>query len=145
MIDLSPILFNYVIDEVMRRMIQKYANNKQLCLAEKMLIDLRYADEIALVADNARELPMAITAVPDCTASFGLVLKPLENEVLANKPPNQRHQEEPENVRSFCYLGPVNVASAIRMEDIAQRIARASSAFTNTLRTLCEDDFETLK
>ncbi|MFH4977599.1 hypothetical protein AB6A40_004308 [Gnathostoma spinigerum] len=37
--------------------------------------------------------------------------------------------EELENVKSFCYLGSVITASTSCMEDIAYRIANASSAF----------------
>ncbi|MFH4981957.1 hypothetical protein AB6A40_008666 [Gnathostoma spinigerum] len=132
---LRPMLFNYVIDEVMRRTTQDYDSNILLHPAEKELTDLEYADDIALVADNPRELQNAVTAVSDYSASFGLLLKPSKSKMLATKPskpmrlPIRIDGEELENVKSFCYLGSVITASTSCMEDIAQRIAKASSAF----------------
>ncbi|MFH4979474.1 hypothetical protein AB6A40_006183 [Gnathostoma spinigerum] len=60
---LAPMLYNYVIDEVMRRTTQDYDSNILLHPAEKELTDLEYADDIALVADNPRDLQKAVTAV----------------------------------------------------------------------------------
>ncbi|MFH4978241.1 hypothetical protein AB6A40_004950 [Gnathostoma spinigerum] len=132
---LGPMLFNYVIDEMMRRAIQDYDNNTLLYPAEKELTDLEYTDDIALIADKPRELPKAVTVVSDYSTSFDLVLKPLKSKVLAVKPskpmrfPISIDGEELENVKSFCYLGSVITTSTSCMEEIAERIAKAGIAF----------------
>ncbi|MFH4977160.1 hypothetical protein AB6A40_003869 [Gnathostoma spinigerum] len=120
----------------MRRATQDYDSNILLYPAEKELTGLEYADDIALVADNPRELQKAVTAVSDYSASFGLVIRPSKSKVLATRPSKpmrfliRRDGEELENVKSFCYPGSIITASTSWMEDITQRIAKASSAFS---------------
>ncbi|MFH4975825.1 hypothetical protein AB6A40_002534 [Gnathostoma spinigerum] len=63
---LGPVLFNYVIDEVMQTATQDYATDILLYLAEKEQTDLEYADGIALVADNPTELQKAVMDTSEC-------------------------------------------------------------------------------
>ncbi|MFH4980545.1 hypothetical protein AB6A40_007254 [Gnathostoma spinigerum] len=133
---LGPMLFNYVIDEVMRRATQDYVSNILLYSAEEELTRLECADDIALVADNPRKLQKAVTAASDNSASFGLLLKPTKSKVLATKPsklmrfPIRIDGEELENIISFCYLGPLITAGTSCVEDISQQTAKASIAFS---------------
>ncbi|KAH7691384.1 endonuclease-reverse transcriptase, partial [Aphelenchoides avenae] len=137
---LGPLLFNYVIDAIMRASAKDFNGGVQLIPSAKVLTDLDYADDIALLSTCREELQMFIDRVAENAARFGLRLKPVKCELLSACPgeanPITVNGEAIKKVKSFCYLGSIITADGSVKEDIAQRIRKARTAFTTLSQCL---------
>lgn len=129
----GPILFNYVVDDVMRRTAELYPSNVRLHPTSRTLMDLEYADDIAVLADTAEELQCIVTTISFLASSYGLRLRPEKcKQLWTRTKPNRGitiDGDEIELVEEFCYLGSLIHGKGDLSGDVSQRCKKAAAAF----------------
>jgi hypothetical protein len=131
----SPVLFNFAIDWVMKKAVAKcHLDNRKIgiSLGDREITDLDYADDIALLADNANDLQYFVDQVVFFGSMLGLHINPDKSKILTvcSQPSRILIQGvEIENVRSFRYLGSLISADNSCEQEVLSRMCLAQSAF----------------
>ena len=129
---LSPLLFLLVIDWIMKRTTNGRNNGIQWTLLTQ-LDDLDFADDLALLSHNHRQMQNKTNRLVEESAKVGLQINTKKTELMkinttSNTPVTAR--EEPiKEVESFVYLGSVIDKNGGTDKDVAVRIGNARAAF----------------
>ncbi|KER22936.1 hypothetical protein T265_09067 [Opisthorchis viverrini] len=133
---LSPFLFNFVIDEIMRRTLDGFQNPGVQIVAGESLVDLEYADDIALIFEDLSEAQALLNKLTAIIPSFGMRLAPSKCKVLLQNVPSANIsltvQGEPlEIVENFTYLGSCISSDGSVADEVSARISKARITFAN--------------
>ncbi|KAL6730841.1 hypothetical protein Aduo_001773 [Ancylostoma duodenale] len=128
---ISPLLFNTVIDAIMRRVFKKRAGVE--CGQQQFVTDLMYADDVAIFANDKAEATSILNDISVTAQPYGLIINAEKTKVLTTDgAPVIVHlnEAELEQVQNFKYLESIvqekKIASAV---EILSRIGTASAAF----------------
>ena len=129
---LSPFLFLLAVDYIMKRSTEGRNNGIQWTLVSQ-LNDLDFADDIALLSHNHRQMQEKTNILDRTSKSLGLKINKEKTKVLRLKTTNETainvSEMALEDVNSFVYLGStINKEGGVE-EDVKQRIQKARKAF----------------
>lgn len=134
---LSPLLFIIVLDAVLRR---SMTPGLGVCaMGKRTVADLDYADDIALVSDDAQKLQRLVDQLSAYGAEVGLQISSKKTKIChSNCPPPVilLNGEQLEVVPDFPYLGSRITMNGDSTKDVTTRIAKASQAFNMLSRRL---------
>ena len=105
--------------------------------SEKLVRELLFADDAALVAHTERALQRLTSCFAAASELFGLVVSLKKTEVLHQPSPHEPphppsisiNTTQLNNVEQFCYLGSIISSDARIDKEIDNRLAKANSAF----------------
>jgi hypothetical protein len=128
---MSPTLFNLYSEVIMRQALDGWKGG--FCVGGQKISDLRYADDVVLIATSEEQLQQLVDRVATVSAAFGLRLNSKKTEVMvfARTPvqANVQHHGEPlKQVTDFTYLGCVFNSNNDQAKEIRRRITLAKSA-----------------
>ncbi|KAH7700623.1 reverse transcriptase [Aphelenchoides avenae] len=129
---LGPMLFNYVIDAVLDEAVMEFNGGFKLIPSDRVITDLEYADDIALISNSRDELQQLLNRVDTLGRCFGLRLKPPKCEVVSTEPDSDPITVAGEPLKEsdhFCYLGSIITRDGNVRPDITQRLNKARAAF----------------
>ena len=158
---LAPTLFNIYIDTIARQILRIIEQHSGIKLVYKIDGQLRvsknpdlsmiirilmYADDIALLSDNAESLAVAIQKVDQIMKQWGMLLGVKKCKVLVVSKSDDVPQpvivldgEQLEVVKKFQYLGSMFTHDNNLDTEISHRISRAAMAFASLRGTLWGD------
>jgi hypothetical protein len=130
---LSPYLFNLVLEAIMNTSLKN--TEVGIKVAGTQMNNLRFADDIGLLATTIPELQHITTEIDKNSRRFGLQINIDKTKVMAVE--KKRNKElhinisgkEVEQVDKFVYLGGLITANGSNEEDIQRRIGLTSQAF----------------
>ena len=129
---LSPFLFLVAIDWITRKTTANKRNRIQWTLLTQ-LDDLSYADDLALLIHNLRQLQEKTSDLDKNSAQPGLNIHRHKNKILrlntTTEHPVTLRGEPPEDVESFSYLGSTIDKLGGTDADIKIRIQKARTTF----------------
>ena len=125
---LSPQLFNVLLELVISLAIQDLDTG--IKIQGKTLNNLRFADDIVLMADSEEDLQTLVTLVHTQSKKFGLTINKEKTEVqIINKVSHPMTifigSDQLKQVQTFTYLGGVITENSTSTEDIKRRIGLA--------------------
>ncbi|CAH8649925.1 unnamed protein product [Dicrocoelium dendriticum] len=131
---LSPFLFNFAVDKVMEIAFTRHDFEGVDLLPGERLLDLEYADDIALTCESSQTCQAALDRLALAVRQFGLCFAPSKCKAFlqdwSGPPPTLTlGGDQLEVVQKFSYLGSCISASGLRMR--TNRIAKARGAFAN--------------
>ncbi|KAK6729736.1 hypothetical protein RB195_006657 [Necator americanus] len=130
----GPFLFNFAIDDIMRRTVDQCPADIVLAPSLCPLTDLEYTDDVVI---NFKKLQHVVNLVSKLAAAYGLLLRSdkCKQMWISSRPRTEiRVDGQPiELVDEFCYLGCTLKNNGNYERDVQQRCAKATSAF-NSLR-----------
>jgi hypothetical protein len=130
---LSPVLFNIVLDAVLKQSMEEDLGVKVFSpLADKSITDMDYADDIALVSDNAVNMQSLMDRLSNHAARVGLQISVGKTKMCHRNCPQPAitlNGNVLEVVEDFTYLGSRIDMNGSSVKDISTRIAKASSTF----------------
>ena len=138
----SPLLFNLVIDWVMKEALDKQERGLTLQKAASRrhkdwrLSDLDFADDVAVFEETAEEMQKSLNQINAKANGTGLVINELKTHIMPiNGPINDPTQitidgKEISHVTKFKYLGSTFTSKGDLETEINLRIAKASIAFS---------------
>ncbi|KAK6750317.1 hypothetical protein RB195_002346 [Necator americanus] len=133
-------LFNFAIDDIMRRTVDQCPADIVLEPSGCSLTDLEYADEVVIFAESSTKLQHVVNLVSKLVAAYGLRLRPDKcNQMWISSRPRTgiRVDGQPiELVDEFCYLGSTLKNNGSYERDVQQRCAKATSAFNSLTKCL---------
>ena len=128
---LSPLLFNIVLDYVLKKV--EPAGNGIEWSAGRRLKDLAYADDICLLANDLQDLRYMTEALVMEAGKFGLRINTGKTEVMKMRCADNSHisieNDELREVDKFVYLGCELRKDGDIRNEINIRIGKASAAF----------------
>ncbi|KAK6730302.1 hypothetical protein RB195_007020 [Necator americanus] len=105
----EPFLFNFAIDDIMRRTVDQCPANIVLAPSGCLLTDLEYVDDVVIFTESSTKLQHVVNLVSKLAASYGLRLCPdkCKQMGISSRPRTGiRVDGQPiELVDEFCYLG----------------------------------------
>ena len=133
---LSPFLFNFVIDEIMRRTLEGLQNPGVQIVAGESLVDLEYADDIALIFEDQSEAQALLNRLTTIIPSFGMRLAPSKCKVMLQNVQSpdislKIQGESLEIVENFTYLGSCISSDGSVSDEVSARISKARITFAN--------------
>jgi len=133
---LSPFLFNFVVDAVMKRTLEDLQNPGVQIMAGENLVDLDYADDIVLLFEKEEEAQVVLNRLSGIIPSFGLRFAPSKCKVMLQDVQNLRaplkiQGEALEIVDRFTYLGSCISSDCSVANEVDARISKARVAFAN--------------
>ncbi|KAK6735132.1 hypothetical protein RB195_018366 [Necator americanus] len=136
----GPFLFNFAIDDIMRRTVDQCPADIVLAPSGCPLTDLEYADDVVIFAESGTELQHVVNLVSKLAAAYGLRLRPdkCKQMWISSRPRTGiRVDGQPiELVDEFCYLGCMLKNNGSYERDVQQRCAKATSAFNSLTKRL---------
>ena len=129
---LSPQLFNILLEAVMLYAI--HDTKIGVRVQGQLINNLRFADDIVLIADNDRDLQTIDDLVHQSSSNFGLKINITKTEVQAiSKQPQLLNinvgGEQLKQVDKFTYLGGTISQTGSCSEEVKHRIGKAIGAF----------------
>ena len=129
---MSPDLFNLLLEMVMR--LARREGEAGVNLNGRSLNNLRFADDIDLVADTQEELQDLTNRVEGSSKRMGLKIKAEKTKTMTVGKQHKKLQitiesREIEQVTGFVYLGGLITEDGRCEEDIKRRIGLACAAF----------------
>ena len=109
---LSPHLFNACPEQTMSNVLEGFTGGVRN--GGKVITNLRYADDVVLIAGGMEELQELVNRVSKASSQFGLSLNPSKTKVMkiCRKPKNNEelnfiavNDKKIENFKEFIYLG----------------------------------------
>ncbi|KAK6741647.1 hypothetical protein RB195_009489 [Necator americanus] len=105
----GPFLFNFAIDDIMRRTVDQCPADIVLAPSGCPLTDLEYADDVVIFAESSTKLQHVVNLVSKLAAAYGLRLRPdkCKQMWISSRPRTViRVDGQPiELADEFCYLG----------------------------------------
>ena len=136
---LSPPLFNLALETVVNLAKEK-TENTGIKIYGTTYNNLRYADDIDVIAESAEDLQEVTTAINTASARTGMEINLKKTKTMtigrAHEDINININNTPvEQVRSFIYLGSNITENNKHMDDLQRRLGIARTKF-NSLRTI---------
>ena len=133
---LSPFLFNFVIDEIMKRALDGLQNPGVRIMTGENLVDLEYADDIVLLFEELHQAQSVLYKLTEVIPSFGMRFAPSKckvmlQDVLCLNTSLTIQGETLEIVDRFTYLGSCVSTGCSVSDEIDARISKARIAFAN--------------
>ena len=132
---LSPFLFNFVIDLLIESSLPAYNTCGVEILPGCPLIDIEYADDLALLGSDPLEMQTILNNLNNSSARFGMRFTPRKCKVLlqdwVGSNPSLILAGEPINVNHLNYLGSLISPGGLAKEEVTQGIGKARAAFAN--------------
>jgi hypothetical protein len=133
---MSPFLFNFVMDNIIRDALQGISDNGVELLPGNRITDLVYADDIALLGDNTHAIQRSLDRLVSEASKYGLHFSAPKSKVFVQDwqgaPPTlSLAGTQLELVERFVYLGSCVSAGGTIKDEVTSRIAKARLAFTN--------------
>jgi hypothetical protein len=133
---ISPFLFNFVIDDIMKSALKDSYDFGVELLPGSKLTDIEYADDIALLGKTSESMQQLLDRLSIAAAEYGMKFAPAKCKVLlqdwVGSEPNLTITDIAlEVVDKFTYLGSVISSSPNVSDDINLRIIKARSAFAS--------------
>jgi hypothetical protein len=122
--NMSPSLFNILAEQVMRKALEGYRGGFRI--GGKIINNLRYADDIVLIATTPGELLDLVSRVEEAGKLYNMLINTEKTKVMTNKEETVRIEVEGrilEQVDSFTYLGSKLTKDADCSRDIKTRLA----------------------
>ena len=129
---LSPVLFNYVIDWVMKASLADYQGVQ--VSTDFWLSDLDYADDVVVLGESVEHLQTALDRISSFAACVGLQINAAKTKVLGCNLPSPCAPltvlgTAIDIVPAFKYLGSTLLPNGQAIEEVPLRISRARTAF----------------
>ena len=133
---LSPFLFNFVIDFLLEMSISTCDVEGVELLPGCPLVDLEYADDIALLGANVPQMQALLDRLQTAAEQFGMCFAPAKCKVLLQdwigpQPSLVLSGQPLEVVEEFTYLGSRICPGGSIKNEISSRIGKARAAFAN--------------
>ena len=133
---LSPLLFDFVIDEVMKQTLGDLQNPSVLSVIGEKFADLDYADDIVLLFEKEEEVQVVLNRLSGINPTFGLRFAPSKYKVMLQDVKNLRapltiQGEALEIVDRFTYLGSCISSDCSVANEVDARISKARVTFAN--------------
>ncbi|KER27877.1 hypothetical protein T265_05160 [Opisthorchis viverrini] len=133
---LSPFLFNFVIDEIMRRTLDGFQNPGVQIVAGESFFDLEYADDIALIFEDHSKAQALLNELTVIIPSFGMRLATSKCKVLLQNVPSTNisltiQAESLEIVENFTYLGSCISSDGSVSDEVSASVSKARITFAN--------------
>jgi len=129
---LSPCLFNLYAEHITQnaRLDEAQAGIK---IAEKIISNLRYADDTTLMAESEEELKSLLMKVKEVSEKVGLKLNIQKTNIMASGPITswQIDGETVETVSDFIFLGSKITADGDCSHEIKRRLLLGRKVMTN--------------
>ena len=128
---LSPTLFNIVSEMVMRKALENFKGG--ILIGGRRISNLRYADDIVLLASSIQELQDVLDRITTAGIEFNLHMNIAKTKVmsLSGEPLRITINGTPlEQVKQFPYLGSMITADTTSSGDIRQRIGMGNAVLT---------------
>ncbi|KAK6763191.1 hypothetical protein RB195_023779 [Necator americanus] len=136
----GPFLFNFAIDDIMRRTVVQCPADIVVAPSGCPLTDLEYADDVVIFAESSTKLQHVVNLVSKLAAAYGLRLRPdkCKQMWISSRPRTGiRVNGQPiELVDEFCYLGCTLKNNGNYERDVQRRCAKATSAFNSLTKCL---------
>ncbi|KAK6763989.1 hypothetical protein RB195_024351 [Necator americanus] len=136
----GPFMFNFAIDDNMRRTVDQCPADIVLAPSGCPLADFEYADDVVIFAESSTKLQHVVNLVSELAAAYGLRLRPdkCKQMWISSRPRTGiRVDGHPkELVDEFCYLGCMLKNNGSYERDVQQRCAKATSAFYSLTKCL---------
>ena len=103
---LSPYLFNIINEAVMRKALERFKGG--ITIGGRRINNLRYADDIVLLASSQEELQDLLTRIAEVGKEYNLMINVNKTKVMSSdgqKPSISIGNTELEQVTKFPYLG----------------------------------------
>ena len=129
---LSPCLFNLYAEYIMRNAELEEAQ-AGIKIARRNINNLRYADDIVLMAKSEEELKSLLMKVKEESENFGLKVNIQKTKIMASGPiiSWQRGGETVETVADFIFLGSKITADGDCSREIKRRLLLGRKVMTN--------------
>ncbi|WP_432422665.1 reverse transcriptase domain-containing protein [Streptococcus dysgalactiae] len=133
---ISPFLFNFAIDDVLRNTFSGLTSCGIELLPGNRVTDLEYADDIALLGESAQAMQTVLNRMAIEVSQFGMCFAPSKCKVLLQDwqepvPVITLNGDRLNVVDNFVYLGSNIAAGGGVGDEISSRIAKARLAFAN--------------
>ncbi|KAK6763726.1 hypothetical protein RB195_024162 [Necator americanus] len=136
----GPFVFNFAIDDIMRRTVDQCPADIVLAPSGCPLTDLEYADDVVIFAESSTKLQNFVNFVSKLAAAYGLRLSPdkCKQMWISSRPRTGiRVDGQPiELVDEFCYLGCTLKNNGSYERDVQHRCAKDTSAFNSLTKCL---------
>ena len=141
---LSPILFNYLVDWVLRTALQG-VDGVEVGPENVKIADLEYADDIAIMTNSRLEMQRAVKKVAEVASRVGLNINVGKTKVMSTEESGQGSLtdavidvmgEAVEEVQRFKYLGSIITPSGQPVEEVKARISAAHAVFAQLNNSL---------
>ncbi|KAK6764792.1 hypothetical protein RB195_024930 [Necator americanus] len=131
-------LFNFAIDDIMRRTVDQCPADIVLAPSRCPLTDLEYADDVVIFAESSTKLQHVVNLVSKLAAAYGLRLRPdkCKQMWISSRPRTGIKMDGQLNelVNEFCYVGCMLKNNG--KKDIQQICTKAISAFNSLTKCL---------
>ena len=130
---LSPVLFNLFLENIMREVLDSF--DSSVSLGGRIISNLRFADDIDLIAKSNQELQELTDRLADRSRAYGMEVSSVKSKVMVNSLDNATanitlNGETLEVVESFKYLGSTLTKDGRTDREIEIRLAQASAAMS---------------
>ncbi|KER29170.1 hypothetical protein T265_13440, partial [Opisthorchis viverrini] len=133
---LSPFLFNFVIDMLLKISLPASETPGVEMLPGRFLTDIEYADGNALLGSDSSQIQTILNKLNNSSARFGMHFTPtkckkLLQDWLGSNPHLMLAGEPIDVVDKFAYLGSCMSPGGLAGNEIISRIGKARAAFAN--------------
>ena len=132
---LSPALFNIFLERIMQEALE--GHEPTVSIGGRPICNLRFADDIDLIAGNHNELQELTQRLEKAAGAFGMEVSTEKSKIMVtSKTPTQHPAIKMNNscleeVKTFKYLGSTVSSDGKSLSDIKSRIALATAALSN--------------
>ena len=122
--NLSPCLFNILAEHVMRKALQGFRGGFKI--GGRIINNLRYADDIVLVATSLKEMQELVKRVEEVAKEFNMLINAAKTKVMTNTMKTMNVMVDGgtlEQVNCFVYLGSNISNDADCTKDVKARLA----------------------
>jgi hypothetical protein len=138
---LSPTLFNIYLEEIIRECVD---GDQGVCIGGRRIVCIRFADDMALVAESRQELGSILGRLSTTCRKFGMKINVGKTKVMTigkNDEDDEKTEisldgKEVEEVDSFKYLGSWITAEGRSDKEIGCRIGMAKKAWGDKRKLL---------
>lgn len=130
---LSPTLFNLYLEKIMQEALHKY--EPTLSIGGRQICNLRFADDIDLMASNETDLQTLTKRLDNAASQFGMEINTEKSQILVNGDASKRTQisvggQVLQEVEAFKYLGVTLTKDGSSTKEVKTRLGMATAALT---------------
>lgn len=134
---LSPVLFNIYLEKIMQDTLRDH--HTSISIGGRPLCNLRFADDIDLMAGSNNELQVLTTRLEESAGAYGMEVSHEKSKVLVNSMNDTSaditmNGQKLEEVNSFKYLGATLSKDGSCTAEVRIRIAAAMAAMARLSR-----------
>ena len=130
---ISPVLFNIYLERIMQDTLEDHASS--ISVGGRQFSNLRFADDIDLMAGSNQELQDLTTSLEHSSGAFGMEVSSEKSKVMVNSKEDSTasitmNGQQLEEVESFKYLGATLSKDGTSNSEVRIRIGSAMSAMS---------------